>query len=299
MNKIKIGVNPLTWSNDDLPALGGETPLQQCLAEGKQAGFAGFELGQKFPRDPEVLSPVLQEQQLELVSGWFSGMILDHSVEHEIERLQAHLHLLRSLGCESVVYCDITGSIQGQQDTPLSQRPRLHAAQWQTFTDKLSQVADYVSSQGMKLAYHHHMGTIVESSADVDKLMELTSDSVHLLLDTGHMQYAGGDPVAMIRKYGHRICHVHCKDIRADIAQHTLNRDRSFIQGVLDGVFTIPGDGYIDFLPIFKELKTQGYAGWLVVEAEQDPVVAPSLETAKRAFKNMSNYATESGLLHS
>jgi len=297
MSNIKIGINPLTWTNDDLPALGGETPLDECLSEGKIAGFAGFELGQKFPRDAEILKPILREHELDLVSGWFSGKIYKLSVEEEIKRLQPHLDLLKSMGCEVVVYCDITGTIQGQMTTGLSKRPCLLEEEWADFTEKLSQVAAHVNSCGLKLAYHHHMGTIVQSEAEVDRLMTGSSEHVHLLLDAGHLFYAGGDPVAVAKRYGGRIAHVHCKDIRFDLMQNTLNRDRSFLQGVLDGVFAVPGDGCIDFVAVFKELQRHEYSGWLVIEAEQDPMVAPSFDTAQRGYKQVSASAKSAGLI--
>lgn len=293
---IKIGINPLTWTNDDLPSLGGETSLQQCLREGKQAGFQGFELGQKFPREASALQAALGEFQLELASGWFSGSIYRLSVEQEIERLRPHVALLKALGCEVLIYCDTTGSIQGTGQ-PLSHRPIITEGQWTGFAEKLSAVAEFVGSEGLKLAYHHHMGTLVESSSDVDKLMEKTSSAVYLLLDTGHLWYAGGDPVEVAQRYGARICHVHCKDIRPQIATHTLNRDRSFIQGVLDGVFAVPGHGCIDFLNVFKALNQHSYQGWLIVEAEQDPVVAPPLAVSTDAFINLSGFAGQAGLM--
>ncbi len=295
--RIKIGINPLTWTNDDLPALGGETGLEVCLSEGKQAGFSGFELGQKFPRDAKLLKPILEKHNLELVSGWFSGKILQLSVEEEINRLEAHVELLKAMHCEVMVYCDISMSIQGQLKTGLSKRPRLVNDQWHDFARKLSQIAEYTHTQGIKLAYHHHMGTIVQTAEEVDRLMEFCNESVFLLLDAGHLFYAGGDPLKMVKRYGDRIVHVHCKDIRHDVMSNTINRDRSFLQGVLDGVFAVPGDGCIDFEAIFKQLVKDQYAGWLVIEAEQDPVVAPSLATAKRGFNQVCKYAKNAGLV--
>ena len=295
MNSIKIGINPLTWTNDDLPELGGETTLDDCLSEGKIAGFSGFELGQKFPRDVATLKPILDSYELCLVSGWFSGQIYELSVEEEIKRLQPHLDLLNEMGSDVVVYCDISNTIQGQITKGLSKRPCLQAHEWAGFLDKLSAVAAHVSSCGLKLAYHHHMGTIVQTEEEVDKLMSESTEHVHLLLDAGHLFYAGGNPVAVANRYGARIVHVHCKDIRLELMQQTINRDRSFLQGVLDGVFAVPGDGCIDFEGVFNALKKHNYSGWLVIEAEQDPVIAPSLETAKRGYQQVSAYAKCAG----
>jgi inosose dehydratase len=293
---VRIGVNPLTWSNDDLPALGGETPLETCLAEGKAAGFEGFELGNKFPRDPTVLGPILERHGLVLASGWFSGALLAQPLEAEIESLKPHVHLLKSLGCEALVYAEISASIQGQRTTPLSHRPRLRDDEWRMFGRKLEQLAAYTASEGLKLAYHHHMGTVVETEHEVDRLMDNTRAPVYLLLDTGHMVFAGGDPAAVAARYGSRIAHVHCKDVRLPIMESARNRDTSFIDAVLAGAFAAPGDGCVDYPAVFGQLQEASYRGWLIFEAEQDPVVAPSLATAQRAFQYLERETAAAGL---
>lgn len=226
---IRIGINPLTWSNDDLPSLGGDTPLEQCLSEGRQAGFAGFELGNKFPRESEQLNSILAEHDLALVSGWFSGQVLTRSADEEILAIEEHLQLLKKGGSTVMVYCDVTGAIHGEQDTVLSHRPTLTADQWAEFGERLTKVADYCLSQGVRLAYHHHMGTVVESSDDVDLLMSHTGNSLGLLLDTGHITYAGGDPMSVIAKHGDRIAHVHTKDVRLSVLKDAKNRNLSFL----------------------------------------------------------------------
>lgn len=293
---VRIGINPLTWTNDDMPELGADTPLDTCLREGKQAGYAGFELGNKFPRDPAVLGPILDAQGLRLVSGWFSGRLLERSVEDEIEAIQGHLNLLKSLGATAMVYCEVTACVHGERATPVSKRPVLAADQWAELGAKLNQVAEYTLSQGVKLAYHHHMGTVVQTEADIDHLMANTNEAVGLLLDTGHLTYAGGDPVAMQARHAQRINHVHCKDIRRAVLDEALNRDSSFLNSVLAGVFTVPGDGCVDYPSIFKGLKAADYAGWLVVEAEQDPAVAHPLTYAKLGYNNLRALCAEAGL---
>ncbi len=284
---VKLGINPLTWTNDDLEALGDETSLETCLSEGKLAGFSGFELGHKFPRTPEALGPILDSHQLSLVSGWFSGELLTRSVEEEIDAIQDHLHLLKTLGANVMVYCEISGCVHGQRETPLSHRPVLAADRWAEFGRRLTQVADYCLSQGVQIAYHHHMGTVVETEAEIDALMANTGKSVGLLLDTGHLTYAGGDPEALQQRYADRIVHVHCKDIRPEVLADAKNRDLSFLDAMLNGVFTVPGDGCVDYLSVFKGLKASGYQGWLVVEAEQDPAVAHPLTYAKLGHRNL------------
>lgn len=293
---VRLGINPLTWTNDDMPALGGETPLEQCLSEGREAGFSGFELGHKFPRKAEVLGPILGRHGLRLVSGWYSSELLTRSAEEEIEAIQGHLTLLRELGANAMVFCEVTRCIHGQRETPLSHSPRMTDAEWQTFTQRLNQVADYCLEQGVQIAYHHHMGTVVETEGDIDRLMELTKPSVGLLLDTGHLTCAGGDPVVVQQKYADRIIHVHCKDIRKDVLADARNRDISFLNAVLNGVFTVPGDGFIDYTTLFKGLKQSEYSGWLVVEAEQDPAVAHPLTYARMGHDNLKRFCAEAGL---
>ncbi|MCY0964314.1 myo-inosose-2 dehydratase [Parathalassolituus penaei] len=293
---VRIGINPLTWTNDDLPTLGAETPLETCLSEGKQAGFSGFELGHKFPRKADVLGPILDAHGLNLVSGWCSGNLLTNSVEQEIEAIRDHLELLKALGSKVMVYCEITGCIHGQINTPLSHRPRMTEQQWEEFLGKLNAVADWCMEQGVQLAYHHHMGTVIETEAEVDRMMQGTGPSMGLLLDTGHMTFAGGNPIAVQQRYADRIVHVHCKDLRPNVLADAKNRDMSFLNAMLSGVFTVPGDGFIDYLTLFKGLKASNYSGWLVVEAEQDPAVAHPLTYATLGANNLKRFCAESGL---
>ncbi len=293
---VRIGINPLTWTNDDLPTLGADTTLETCLTEGKQAGFSGFELGQKFPRDPEVLGPILQSHGLDLVSGWFSGELLSRSVEEEIEAIKPHLHLLQSLGAKAMVYCEITGCIHGQIDTPLSQRPTLSEDEIQALGEKLTQLADFTLSHGVQIAYHHHMGTVIQTAEEVALLMKHTGPSVGLLLDTGHMTFAGGDPHEVYERHANRVVHVHCKDMRPAILDSALNQDLPFLRAMLEGAFTVPGDGFIDYARLFKQLKHHDYSGWLVVEAEQDPAVAHPLTYATLGANNLKAFCQEAAL---
>lgn len=292
---LQIGINPLTWTNDDLPSLGAETSLEQCLSEGRAAGYAGFELGNKFPRQSEALNAVLAKHDLALISGWYSGLLLSHSVEDEIAAIENHLQLLKKGGAKVMVYCEVTGCVHGDHNTPVSRRPKMRSEDWVTFGRNLTQVADYCLSQGVQLAYHHHMGTVIETAEDIDLLMHHTGDSLGLLLDSGHLTYAGGDPLAVIAKHGQRIVHVHAKDIRATVLKDAKNRDLSFLDSVLNGVFTVPGDGSIDYLAIFKALKAVDYSAWVVVEAEQDPSIAHPLTYAKLGFKNLQRFASQVG----
>ncbi|SLM61876.1 MULTISPECIES: myo-inosose-2 dehydratase [Dickeya] len=294
---VQLGINPLTWTNDDLPSLGADTPLETCLSEGRQAGFAGFELGNKFPRQSGVLGPILERHGLSLVSGWYSGQLLSRSVSEEMAAIQDHLALLRELGAKVMVFAEVTGAIHGEQHTPVHLRPRFPAARWQEYGDKLSELAHYTRQHGVALSYHHHMGTVIESAEDIDHLMNHTSDAVGLLLDTGHLTFAGADPLAVAQRWAARINHVHCKDIRPDVLNDVKNRKTSFLDAVLSGVFTVPGDGCVDYPSLFQLLKAQDYQGWLVVEAEQDPAIAHPLTYATLGFNNLQRFARDAGLI--
>jgi inosose dehydratase len=287
---VRIGINPISWCNDDLPSLGGETPLDTILREGSEIGYQGFELGNKFPRDPAALRAVLVPYGVACVSGWYSGRLAERSAEEEIAAVEAHLTLLVENNCQVMVYGEVGGSIQGQIDTPLFKRPTFTSEEaWQQYAQRLTVFARHLAARGIKLAYHHHMGAFVESPADVDKLMALTGDEVGLLFDTGHMAFAGGDPLAELDKHIARVVHVHCKDVRSEVLRRARNGSWSFLQSVLNGAFTVPGDGDIPFGPIIERLARQGYQGWLVVEAEQDPTIAPSYEYAQKGFQTLQS----------
>jgi len=293
---VRLGINPLTWTNDDMPALGAETPLETCLSEGREAGYSGFELGHKFPRTPEALGPILDRHGLSLVSGWYSSQLLRRSAEEEIEAIQEHLHLLKSLGARAMVFCEVTGCVHGQRETPVSKRPVMTDAQWELLLERIDVVAQYCLEQGVQIAYHHHMGTVVETEEEIDRLMAGTSDAVGLLLDSGHLTFAGGDPLAVQQRHADRIVHVHCKDIRREVMVDAKNRDLSFLDAVLNGVFTVPGDGFIDYASLFKQLKASNYDGWLVVEAEQDPAVAHPMTYARLGHDGLQRFCKEAGL---
>jgi inosose dehydratase len=292
---VRLGISPIGWSNDDLPELGGDIPLDTCLAEARGTGFEGIELGHKFPRDPALLQPLLARHELHLVSGWYSGRLLKRSVAEELEAIEPHRALLAALGCAVLVYAETSGGIAGDRTRPPSSRPRLVDGDWRNFGTRLTQVADRLAERGIRLAYHHHMGTVVETAADIDRLMAATGGSVGLLLDTGHLAFAGADPVDIAWRHRLRINHVHCKDVRPGVLERARAADQSFLDAVLDGVFTVPGDGAIDFAAVLTALKAADYRGWLVVEAEQDPAKAPPLGYARRGFAHLSATVRETG----
>ena len=294
---VRLGISPIGWSNDDLPELGGDIPLDRCLAEARAAGYEGIELGHKFPRDPAALRPILEQFGLALISGWYSGRLLERSVRAEIAAIEPHFSLLVAMGCAVLVYAETSGSVAGDRRRPLSDRPRLGAGDWHDFGARLTELADHLSACGIGLVYHHHMGTVIENEAEIDRLMAVTGDKVGLLLDTGHAVYAGIDPAALVRQHGDRIKHVHCKDVRREVLARVRAHDTSFLNAVLDGVFTVPGDGCIDFSGVLAELAAADYSGWLVVEAEQDPEKAPPLAYARLGFDKLSATAVCAGLV--
>jgi inosose dehydratase len=290
--KVRIGVNPLSWMNDDLPSLGGETPLSVALTEGKQIGYEGFELGNKFPREPKALSALLAQYDLSLVSGWYSGQLAKRSAQEEIDAVGPHLELLAKCGAKVMVYGEVADTIQGSP-IALSKRPRfLNDAQWETYARRLDQFAAYTLSQGVRVAYHHHMGAYVESPADIDRLMSLTGADVGLLFDTGHVTFGGGDPIAVLDKHIDRVCHVPCKDVRTPVIRQARHGDWTFLQSVINGAFSVPGDGGVDFETVIGRLARHGYQGWLVVEAEQDPAVAPSYPYADLGFRTLRDLSS-------
>ncbi|PWS35015.1 myo-inosose-2 dehydratase [Falsiroseomonas bella] len=288
---IRLGINPLTWTNDDMPELGAETPLETCLAEGKQAGFEGFELGNKFPRVASQLGPILQRHGLALVSGWYGSRLLERDVDAEMAEAEPHIALLTALGCTVMVHAEVARAIHGARATPLSQRPVLSDADWDLLAPRIEKFGRRLKARGLHLAYHHHMGTVIESQADVDRLMATTGPDVGLLLDTGHLTFAGGDPVAAAERHAARVVHVHCKDIRPAVMRDVKARDLPFLAAVLEGVFTVPGDGCVDYPAVLKPLAAAGYAGWLVVEAEQDPAKAHPLTYARMGHDNLARFA--------
>ena len=292
---VKLGINPITWTNDDDPALGGDTPLEVCLTETKQAGYRGTELGGKFPRQSAVLGPILAAYGLELVSGWYDGRICEKPVNEEFVAILPHLTLLRDLGAKHVVYADTSRGRHGAIFDPISQRPSLSSDEWPAYGAKITALAERMADFGVRMAFHHHMGTIVETDAEIDQLMARTSQAVGLLYDTGHCAFSGGDPKALLRRNVSRVVHVHCKDVRRAVLKRARAEDMSFMGAVVEGVFTVPGDGSIDYAPLLTMLAENGYQGWLVVEAEQDPAKAHPLTYATMGYRNLFKLARAAG----
>ncbi len=293
---VKLGIAPIAWSNDDMPELGGETPLEQCLSEASEAGFSGIESGGKFPKESEKLIPLLEKYKLNLCSGWYGANLRKNTAKEEMVLIQQQLKLFKDCNSPCMVFAEVSGSIAGDQSKPLSTRPQMDNDMWKNFCKKISEMGKYLQDQGMPLAYHHHMGTVIETQKDTERLLENTGDEVKLTLDTGHMLFAGGNSIKVINDYKERLVHVHCKDMRKNILDKSLQNDLSFREAFLEGAFTVPGDGCIDYKPLLNFLKKNDYSGWLVVEAEQDPSKANPFEYAKIGYKYLSQTCKEAGI---
>ncbi|MCB8876083.1 myo-inosose-2 dehydratase [Acidisoma silvae] len=292
---IRIGANPICWANDDMPELGGDTTLETILSEAKQIGFEGMELGKKFPRTPDGLRDALAPYGLACISGWYSAKLLKRNGDAEFEAAQNHLNLLKAQGSTVMVVCETSNTIQGDIGTPLSRRPKLTGDDWRAFGARMTRFGDLLAAQGMRIVYHHHMGSVVQSPDDIDAFMANTGPSVDLLLDTGHAVWGGDDPARLAIRYRDRIGHVHTKDIRTEVLARSRAEDWSFLKSVLNGVYTVPGDGTIDFRAMFRALP--GYSGWVVLEAEQDPEKANPFTYASLGYANLKTYLRDEGLL--
>ena len=283
---VRLGVSPLSWVNEVLEDLGRDTTADTCLSQAAGAGYAGVELSRIFPRDAASLSTLLAGHDLHLVSGWYSGYLADRDVAEELEAVRDHARLLRDCGARMMVYGECARMVADALDVPMSSRLRMPEDGWPAYGDRLTRFADALEREyGLALAYHHHLMMIAETEDEIRAVMATTSESVGLLLDTGHAAAAGFDYASLIEDFGARINHIHLKDVRAHVLAEVRARDMSFNGGVRAGMFTVPGDGGIDFSPLARFLERGTYSSWLVVEAEQDPAIAPPAETVARAYR--------------
>jgi inosose dehydratase len=280
---VRLGVSPLSWTNDVLEDLGRDIPLETCLREASEIGYEGVELGRKFPRDARELLSKLSSYGLQLATGWHSGFLTERSVEAEWKAAADHVRLLEDCGCQVLVYGEC-GMMEGDSpwDEPLSRRTNLKSIDLAAYAEKLAEFSVELNKRGIKLAYHHHLKMLVETAEEIAAFCEATRPEVGLLLDTGHAYAAGADYAEILRKFGSRVVHIHLKDVRRKVLKEVRKNDLSFNAGVRAGMFTVPGDGDVDFTAIGEFIRTSGYRGWVVVEAEQDPAkAAPKLYTEK------------------
>jgi inosose dehydratase len=291
--KAKLGMSPIAWWNDDLPQLSDDVSLEECLRQSRSAGFTGMEKGRRFPETAAEMLPILKKADVTLCGGWFSGTIVNESIEANKQRIQPMIDLFKAVNAPCIVYGEVGRSIQGDQSKPLATKPRLSDAEMKDYGARMSEFATWVEAQGMPLVYHHHMAAVVETEPELDAFM--ANSTISLLFDAGHMAFAGGDVLRCIDKHHKRIRHVHTKDVRMEVI-NTLDRSKeSFLDAVIKGAFTVPGDGSLDFAAIVKKLAGHGYEGWFVVEAEQDPKKAPPLKMAQVGHKELMRVMTAAG----
>lgn len=293
---VRVGISPIAWQNDDLPDITSEFTMEQALKEAREIGYTGVERGQRMPQDTESLRVYLDRSQLALCGGWCSGNLLVNDIETEKAAIKQQVEQFIALGAPCIVYAECSNTVQGQLGTPVNNRPRLSSDEIKSYGRKLSEIAKWTTDLGMPLAYHHHMGSIIEAEAEVDALMDGSSDQVTLCFDSGHLLFGGGDVMATLNRWANRVHHVHFKDIRPDIVADVRENDRSFLDAVIAGAFTVPGDGCIDFQAIANVLKGMNYEGWIVVEAEQDPAKAPPFEYSKMGYEHILNVCDRAGL---
>ena len=297
---IRFGTNPIAWANDDDQSLGAHIPTDQILREAAAIGFDGIENGHRWPDDPEALRQLLGGHGLAFISGWYSLNLLTQPVAAEKAAIQRHLDKLKHNGSAVCIVCETSNSIQGR-DVALSQSPVLTAAAMRDFGAKVEELAEFTAAQGITLAYHHHMGTVVETPEEIDGFMAATGPATKLLFDAGHCYFGGhgADPAPVLRRYADRVAHVHAKNVRPEVMAKVRDTGMSFMDGVRAGVFTVPGDpeGGVDFAPLLRILKDSGYGGWIVIEAEQDPEERDPVHYQSLGLKTLKTLAAEAGLV--
>lgn len=294
---IKIGISPIAWQNDDLPDLTSAYTMEQALEESREIGYTGVERGQRMPKDTDGLKAYLDKYDIALCGGWCSGSTLINDFADEVAAIKDQVQQFTALEAPCIVYAECSNTIQGHQGVPVNDRPTLSRDEIRAYAVKLSEVAKWSTDQGMPVAYHHHMGSIIESEDDVNWLMEYSDPAaLRLCFDTGHLLFGGGDVLATLNRWGDRVHHVHFKDIRPDVVSDVRNNRRSFLDAVIGGAFTVPGDGCIDFHAVGKALKDMDYSGWIVVEAEQDPAKAPPKEYSQMGYDHIKDVLKSSGL---
>ncbi|WP_417687413.1 myo-inosose-2 dehydratase [Roseibium sp.] len=297
---IQFGTNPIAWANDDDQTLGADIPTQRILEEaGRLIGFDGIENGHRWPQDdPEALRQLLAGYGMRFISGWHSLNLLTHSIEDEKKAIQPHLDKLKHNGCKVCIVCETSNSVQGL-DTPLTSRPVLDSQEMKDFGARVEAIAQFCADQGIDLVYHHHMGTVVQSPEDIDAFMAASGPATKLLFDAGHCYFGGGEPASVLAKHIGRVRHFHAKNVRPVVRAKVEAEGLSFMDGVRAGVFTVPGDqdGAIDFTPLLKLLADNGYDGWIVIEAEQDPADRNPLLYQTLGLHTLKRIARETGLI--
>jgi len=293
--KAKLGMSPIAWWNDDLVELSDDVSLEECLRQSRSAGFTGMELGRRFPTDPAEMLPILKAADVTLCGGWFSGTLVDETLEANKTRIRPMIELFKAVDAPCIVYGEVGRAIQGDQSAPLASKPVLSDDEMKAYAGKVTQFGEWAADQGMPLAYHHHMGAVVMFEHELDAFMKHSGEGIPLLLDAGHLHFARGDVLRAIDNHHGRITHVHTKDIRQSVLDSLDWSGDSFLDAVIKGAFTVPGDGSLDFEVIVQRLADYGYEGWFVVEAEQDPVANPPQKMAEVGYAELMRVMTKAG----
>lgn len=293
--RARLGMSPIAWWNDDLPELSDDVSLEECLRQSRAAGFTGMEMGRRFPKDPEVMLPILKAADVTLCGGWFSGTLVDEELAANQDRIAPMIELFKAVDAPCIVYGETGRSIQGDRSKPLAQKPKLSHDEMRAYARKVTQFGEWCASQGMPLAYHHHMAAVVETEPELDAFMNHSGEGIPLLLDAGHLVFAGGDVLRAIDNHHTRINHVHVKDVRMPVIEGLDRGRQSFLDAVALGAFTVPGDGSLDFGAIVQRLADHGYEGWFVVEAEQDPKQNPPAKMAEIGYRELMRVMTAAG----
>jgi len=295
---IKIGISLIAWQNDDLPELTANFTTEGAMEDAARIGYEGVERGRRMPADTPGLCAYLDHYGLSLCGGWCSGALMVNDLDSEKAAIRQQVEQFSALDAPCIVYAECSNTVQGQINTPVSQRPKLGREEITAYAGKLSELAKWTTDQGVVLSYHHHMGSMIEDGEDIDWLMEGSDPALTLLYDTGHLHFAGADVLGVLDKWGDRVHHVHFKDVRQNVIDRIRAQDGSFLDAVAGGAFTVPGDpqGCIDFQAITDRLKTIDYKGWIVVEAEQDPAMADPYEYSKIGFDHITDICSKSGL---
>jgi inosose dehydratase len=295
MLKAKLGMSPIAWWNDDLKELSDDVSLEECLRQSRSAGFTGMEKGRRFPEDPKEMLPILRSADVTLCGGWFSGTLTNGDMSENKDRIMPMIELFKAVKAPCIVYGEVGLSIQGDRSKPLATKPKLSDADMKTYANKVTKFGEWCAEQGMPLSYHHHMAAVVETESELDAFMNNSGAGIPLLLDAGHLAFAGGDPLRAIDKHHKRINHVHVKDVRMNVVNKLDRQKQSFLDAVALGAFTVPGDGSLDFAKIVKKFADYGYEGWFVVEAEQDPKKNPPLKMAQVGHAELMRVMTAAG----
>jgi inosose dehydratase len=293
--KAKLGIAPIAWWNDDLAELSDDVSLEECLRQASVAGFTGMETGRRFPMNMEELGPILARFGISICGGWFSGRLLDGDIEREKDRVRAQMDFFIAAKAPCIVYGETARSIQGVRSAPIDTKPKLSEEEIKAYGRKMTDFAEWCAGQRMPISYHHHMAAAIETEAELDLLLANSGEALPLLFDAGHMAFAGGNVLRVIDKHHSRISHVHTKDVRSSVIDKLDRKQESFLDAVVKGAFTVPGDGSLDFAAIIGRLASYGYEGWFVVEAEQDPKISPPLEMARKGHAELMRLMASAG----